>query len=58
MRIKYICVTEIESNPGHYNNGIIDLLKEPIILNVSDMGWEAVEKSCDSVLKRCQILRG
>ena len=54
--MKCLCVIEIESNPGHYNNGIIDLLKEPIILNVSDMGWEALEKSCDSVLKGARFL--
>ena len=24
---KYLYVIEIESNPGHYNNGIIDLKK-------------------------------
>ena len=29
MTLKYLCVIEIESNPGHYNNGIIDLLKSP-----------------------------
>ena len=26
---KYLCVIEIESNPEHYNNGIIDLNKRP-----------------------------
>ena len=26
---KYLCVIQIESNPGHYNNGIIDLKKRP-----------------------------
>ena len=35
---------------------LLILLKEPIILNVSDMGWEAVEKSCDSVLKGARFL--
>jgi len=24
MTLKYLCVIEIESNPGHYNNGIIN----------------------------------
>ena len=29
VKLKYLCVIEIESNPGHYNNGIIDLQKSP-----------------------------
>ena len=27
------------------------ITKETIVLNVSDVGWETVEKSCGSVLK-------
>ena len=32
MKLKYLCVIEIESNPRHYNNGIIDLQKSPLSL--------------------------
>ena len=37
MTLKYLCVIEIESNLGHYNDGIIDLEKQSVVLNVSDM---------------------
>ena len=32
VKLKYLCVIEIESNPRHYNNGIIDLQKSPLSL--------------------------